>query len=166
MIRVLGFDPGLKITGFGVIELKDRDCRVVQAGVIKARVNKDLALRLQELYLGLREIIEEAKPDEIAVEELYSHYQHPRTAILMGHARGLIYLLSAEEGIPIVSYSAKRIKKSLTGNGSASKLQVQRVIQARLALPTLPEPNDVADALAVALCHINCAHRVLGGIIH
>jgi len=100
------------------------------------------------------------------VEELYSHYQHPRTAILMGHARGLIYLLSAEQGIPIVSYSAKRIKKSLTGNGSASKLQVQRVIQARLALPRLPEPSDVADALAVALCHINCTHLVLGGIIH
>jgi len=84
---------------------------------------------------------------------LYSHYAHPRTSILMGHARGVICLAAAEAGIPVISYSATQIKRILTGNGRAPKIQVQQAIQRELRLANLPEPPDVADALAVALCH-------------
>ncbi len=154
-MRVAGFDPGLRITGFGVIEQKDRACRVIQAGVIRVREKQEFALRLNEIYQGVKQVLEECHPDQMAVEELYSHYRHPRTAILMAHARGLILLAAAEQGIPLANYSAKRIKQTLTGNGSAGKMQVQRSIQSQLSLSRLPEPADVADALAVALCHLN-----------
>ena len=90
---------------------------------------------------------------EVAVEQLYSHYEHPQTAILMGHARGVIFLAAGQRGLPVISYAATRIKKTITGNGRASKEQVQRTVQRELGLPQLPEPPDVADALAVALCH-------------
>ena len=97
-------------------------------------------------------ILNEHHPEVVAVEQLYSHYNHPRTAILMGHARGVILLAAARLGIEVRSYSATRIKRYLTGNGRASKTQVQRAIQVTLSLSSLPEPADVADALAIALC--------------
>ena len=94
------------------------------------------------------------------MEELYVHYKHPRTAILMGHARGVLYLAAAEHDIPVVSYAATRIKKAVTGSGRAGKAQVQGMVQTVLGLPDLPEPPDVADAAAAALCHINAlAHQ-------
>jgi len=160
-MRVAGFDPGLGTTGFGVVEVRGRDYFVVQAGVIRAKKKLDLSDRLKEIYEGIQQVLLESECDEIAVEELYSHYEHPRTAILMAHARGLIFLAAGERGIPVTSYSAKRIKQTLTGNGNAHKLQVQRCIQAQLSLSKLPEPADVADALAVALCHLNRA-RIFG----
>ncbi len=160
-MRVIGFDPGLKITGFGVIESNGKEIELVQAGIIKAKANQELSERLKEIYLGVSEILKETKADEIAIEDLYSHYKHPRTAILMGHARGIIFLVAGELGIKVFSYSAKRIKKALTGNGSASKLQVQRCVKARLGLKELPKPADVADALAVAICHLNQAQKHL-----
>jgi crossover junction endodeoxyribonuclease RuvC len=88
----------------------------------------------------------------VAVEELYAHYKHPRTAILMGHARGVILLSAARLGIEVRSYAATRIKRYLTGNGRATKAQMQRAIQTALGLGTLPEPPDVADAMAIAMC--------------
>jgi crossover junction endodeoxyribonuclease RuvC len=91
----------------------------------------------------------------VAVEQLYAHYKHPRTAILMGHARGVILQQAAEAGAEVESFAATRIKKSLTGNGHAAKGQMQRAIQAMLALPHVPEPPDVADAIAIALCCAN-----------
>ena len=93
------------------------------------------------------------KPAVMALEELYSHYQRPRTAILMGHARGVICLAGAQAGIPVVHYSATQVKRILTGSGRAPKSQVQQAIQRELGLDRLPEPPDVADALAIALCH-------------
>ncbi len=89
----------------------------------------------------------------MAIEQLYSHYKHPRTAILMGHARGVICLAAAQAGIAVIHYSATQIKKILTGNGRAPKIQMQQAIRRELALAEVPEPPDVADALAVALCH-------------
>jgi crossover junction endodeoxyribonuclease RuvC len=105
------------------------------------------------LHEGLLEIIDQFHPRAMAVEQLYAHYKHPRTAILMGHARGVIFLAAAERGVPVISYNATRIKKTVTGSGRASKEQVQRTIQRELGLSEIPEPPDVADALAVALCH-------------
>jgi crossover junction endodeoxyribonuclease RuvC len=158
-MRVVGFDPGLRITGFGVIELNGSAYNVIQAGVIRVPASQEMAERLREIYSGVSQVLEEANPSEVAIEELYSNYKHPRTAILMGHARGMIFLAAAERGLPVRSYAAKKIKQTLTGNGSASKLQMQRAIQSQLCLGRMPEPPDVADALAVALCHLNHSRR-------
>jgi crossover junction endodeoxyribonuclease RuvC len=100
-------------------------------------------------------ILENFKPEVVAVEQLYSHYEHPRTAILMGHARGVILQKCAESGIEVKSFNPTRIKKSVTGNGRAKKEQVQRTIQTIFRLPALPQPPDVADAIAAALCCAN-----------
>src|SRR5207237_8142141 len=115
--------------------------------------SSDLAQRVRSLYDGILEVIDQFHPQTVAVEQLYAHYDHPRTAILMGHARGVIFLAAAQKDVPVVSYNATRIKKTITGSGRASKDQVQRTIQRKLGLAKLPEPPDVADALAVALCH-------------
>jgi crossover junction endodeoxyribonuclease RuvC len=112
-----------------------------------------MASRILSVYNGIVEVIEQFRPSVLAVEQLYAHYQHPRTAILMGHARGAILLAAAQQGLEVISYNATRVKKTITGNGRASKDQVQRTIQRELGLAKVPEPPDVADALAVALCH-------------
>jgi crossover junction endodeoxyribonuclease RuvC len=156
-MRILGIDPGLQCTGWAVVAL-DRDRpRVIEAGIIRTRRGQEPAERLREIYRGLTEVIQQLAPEVAVVESLYAHYRHPRTAILMGHARGVIFLAAAERDLSVKSYAATRIKKALTGNGRASKAQVQRTVQITLGLPSLPEPDDVADALAVALCH---AHTV------
>ena len=152
-MRILGIDPGLQRTGWAVIALDRFHPRVIEAGLIRTRASQMPEQRLHEIHLGVGEVIEALGPEVAVVEALYSHYRHPRTAILMGHARGVIFLAAAERNLPVKSYSATRIKKVLTGNGLASKVQVQRTVQAVLGLPQLPEPDDVADALAVALCH-------------
>jgi crossover junction endodeoxyribonuclease RuvC len=163
-MRVAGFDPGLNITGFGVIELNGSACKLISAGVIRVSSKQELADRLREIYLGVKQVLEETNPEQMAIEELYSNYVHPRTAILMGHARGMIFLAASEKGLPVTSYPAKKIKQTLTGNGSAAKIQMQRSIQSQLRLAKLPEPPDVADALAVALCHLNRASKnFIGG---
>ena len=150
--RILGIDPGLLVTGYGMIESRDGQPHVCEAGIIRAD-GKDMATRVLFLYNGIVEVIEEFRPEVVAVEQLYAHYQHPRTAILMAHARGVVFLAASQRDLPLVSYNATRIKKTITGNGRASKDQVQRTIQRELGLVRVPEPPDVADALAVALCH-------------
>lgn len=161
-MRILGIDPGLERTGYGVVELAAGvgAPRLVEAGVVRTRPADGLPERLLEIRAGLAAVLEEFKPDAVAVEELYSHYAHPRTAILMGHARGVAVLAAAEAHVPVVSYSATHIKKSLIGSGHASKEQVQRAVQSLFNLKAVPHPPDVADALAVALCHAYRAARV------
>lgn len=154
-MRVLGIDPGLNITGYGVIDETGGRIRLVEAGVVRTDAKASMASRLGEIGKEMAEIIDQFQPDAMAIEELYSHYAHPRTAIIMGHARGIILLRAAEAGIPVRSYAATRIKKSLTGNGRASKSQVQLMIKSTLGLTEVPEPADAADALATALCHCN-----------
>src|SRR5437868_5085778 len=155
--RILGIDPGLQVTGYGVIEAGPQRPVVVEAGVIRGtereREKLDLARRLTNLYNGIDEVIEQFRPSAVAVEQLYAHYEHPRTAILMGHARGVLLLAAGRRGLPVTSYNATRIKKTITGHGRASKVQMQHAMLRELGLPTLPEPPDVADALAAALCH-------------
>jgi len=162
-MRVLGIDPGLRVTGYGLLEADGMRARVLEAGVVRSDDDASLPDRLRKIHLNVLEIIRELEPEAIAVEELYSHYGHPTTAILMGHARGVMLLAAAEAGVPVVTYGATRIKKALTGNGRASKEQMQRMIQSTLRLKTLPEPADVADALAVALCHCNVVAREAWG---
>jgi crossover junction endodeoxyribonuclease RuvC len=153
--RILGIDPGLRITGYGVLEGTGPRPKVCEAGIIRTSADAatDLAKRVLSVYNGVVEIIAQYHPETVVVEQLYAHYKHPRTAILMGHARGAILLAAAQQNIPIVSYSATRIKKTVTGSGRAGKDQVQRTIRRELNLAELPEPSDVADALAAALCH-------------
>jgi len=161
-MMILGIDPGLEKTGYGVIETPDAgrgDMRLVEAGVIRTSAKDDLARRLAEIHDGLEAVFAEFKPDAVAVEQLYSHYKHPRTAILMGHARGVVFLVAARQGAPVTSYGATHIKKALVGSGHASKHQMQRAIQSHFHLKMPPEPADVADALAVALCHVHRAAR-------
>jgi crossover junction endodeoxyribonuclease RuvC len=151
-MRILGVDPGLRITGYGVIDWKPMHPILVDGGVIRLEPKTSLADRLVELNEELDKLFEEHRPEICAVEQLYAHYSHPRTAILMGHARGVILLSARRKGIRVEHFPANRIKQSVTGNGHASKLQMQRAIQSQWRLPQPPEPPDVADALAVALC--------------
>lgn len=151
--RVLGIDPGLNITGYGVLEVAPGGPRLCEAGIVRGRDRKSLTARLTEIFDGIRDVMTQYKPCAVALEQLYSHYARPRTAILMGHARGVICLAAAQAGVPVISYSATQVKKVLTGNGRAKKDQVQRAVRQELRLNRLPEPADVADALAIALCH-------------
>ncbi len=152
-LRILGIDPGLNITGYGVLEFEAGRLRLCEAGVVRGRSKGSLTKRLVEIHEGVAEVIASLRPNVMALEELYSHYERPRTAILMGHARGVICLAAAEADVPVKHYAATQIKRILTGNGRAPKSQVQRAIQRELALAAPPEPPDVADALAAALCH-------------
>jgi crossover junction endodeoxyribonuclease RuvC len=154
--RILGLDPGLQVTGYAVLEGRAGTPHVCEAGVVRSAEGRDatdMAQRVRYLYDGIVEVLEQFKPSVVVVEQLFAHYDHPRTAILMAHARGVMFLAAAQHGLSVVSYNATRIKKTITGNGRASKEQVQRTIQRELGLAKLPEPPDVADALAAALCH-------------
>lgn len=154
-VRILGIDPGLQTTGYAVVETTSSKPRIVEAGVIRPGEEgaTDLAVRIACLYDGISEVIATLKPEAVAVEQLYAHYDHPRTAILMGHARGVLLLAAAKHGLAVTNYAATQVKKTITGHGRASKEQMQLAIQRELGLKTKPEPADVADALAVALCH-------------
>ena len=163
-VSILGIDPGLSITGYGLVRPSSigvkrprgsSGAECVEAGVIESQPGQPLEGRLVEIYQGLEEVLSDLKPSVIAVEALYSHGVHPRTAILMGHVRGVVFCLAGLFRIPVIGYGATQVKKSLTGSGRASKSQVQRAVQVALNLRTPPEPLDVADALAVALCHLD-----------
>jgi crossover junction endodeoxyribonuclease RuvC len=151
-MRILGIDPGLQLCGYGVIDFDLRAPKLIDGGVIRLRSKDSVASRLVEIERELESILAEHKPQAVAIEQVYAHYAHPRTAIIMGHARGVMLLVGQRHGLAIHEYSANRVKKNLTGNGHAAKGQMQRAIQALWKLPEPPEPPDVADALAVALC--------------
>jgi crossover junction endodeoxyribonuclease RuvC len=154
-MRILGIDPGLQVCGYACLEADEDIIKLIEAGVFCTPNDLAIEQRLNRIAEDAGEVLKSFRPDVVAVEELYSHYAHPKTAILMGHARGVILQKCAESAIEVRSFSATRIKKSITGNGRASKEQIQRTIQTILYLPKLPEPNDVADAIAAALCCAN-----------
>lgn len=152
--RVVGIDPGLGVTGYAVIQPSARQAFVVEAGVIRPRsADASMGGRLRVLHEGILEVLDTFTPEALALEQVHSHVRHPRTAILMAHARGVIVLAASLRGVPVFGYAAARIKKTLTGSGKAPKEQMQHAIQTELRLERLPEPHDVADACAVALCH-------------
>ncbi|HEY8668365.1 MAG TPA: crossover junction endodeoxyribonuclease RuvC [Tepidisphaeraceae bacterium] len=159
-MRILGIDPGLQLTGYGVVDWKLPKPGLVDGGVIRLNPKTSVPERLVELETELDQLFVEHRPDICAVEQLYSHYSHPRTAIIMGHARGVILLVAQRRGVRIEQFAANRVKQSVAGQGHASKVQMQRAVQAVWGLATPPEPPDVADALAVALC---CAYAIGAG---
>ncbi|MFT5523497.1 MAG: crossover junction endodeoxyribonuclease RuvC [Pirellulaceae bacterium] len=158
--RILGIDPGLNITGYGVIEVFGSKSKLVEGGVVRSTQGRPIEYRINQIYAGVAEVIAEFSPESVAVEQLYSHYQRPQTAILMGHARGVICLAAAQADLEVSHYAATQIKKVLTGSGHAPKSQMQMAICREFGLAAPPEPADVADALAIALCH-----RHLGGML-
>ncbi|MGB2630638.1 MAG: crossover junction endodeoxyribonuclease RuvC [Candidatus Omnitrophota bacterium] len=154
-MRILGVDPGLQHTGYGLIEAKSPDkMRLVEAGVISTAAQDGIAGRVVDIYENLSDIIAEHTPEVLVLEKIYSHYKHPTTSILMGHARGVICLASGINNIKLVSYPATRIKKAITGNGRAGKYQVQKMVKSILVLNTLPKPVDITDALAMAISYV------------
>ena len=159
-MRILGIDPGLQVCGYACLQVERGAEKLIEAGVIRTERDDALEQRLNRIAEDTESLLSSFAPEVVAVEELYSHYAHPRTAILMGHARGVILQKCAEAAIEVRSFSATRIKKSITGNGRASKEQIQRTIQTILCLSELPEPNDVADAIAAAMCCANSTRSI------
>lgn len=171
--RILGIDPGLNVTGYAVLETTNGPSniirpRICEAGIVRAKSRdsmtaRALSKRLAEIHEGITDVIQSLNPTCMALEELYSHYERPKTSILMGHARGVICLAAAQADISVTHYSATQIKKVLTGNGRAPKSQIQLAIARELQLDKPPEPyykfSDVADALAIALCHYHLGPR-------
>jgi crossover junction endodeoxyribonuclease RuvC len=150
---ILGIDPGLQVTGFAIVDpLAGARSRLRDAGVIRLDPRDSLPRRLAALAADLEEIQRTYQPALFVCEQLYAHYKHPRTAILMGHARGVILAVAGRSHTPVVHVSATHVKKAFTGNGRAGKQQMQRAVAALLRLPRLPEPHDVADAIAIAAC--------------
>jgi crossover junction endodeoxyribonuclease RuvC len=157
---ILGVDPGLAATGYGLISYGSGNLRVIEGGVIRSNDSDPLARRVGDIHAGMRDLLGEFHPDVLAMEELYSHYKHPKTAIIMGHARGAVLVAACDNNIPVKHYAATMIKMALTGNGRAKKEQVRQMILRTLDLHGPTEPFDTYDALAVALCHINHSLKV------
>ena len=152
-MRILGIDPGLVATGYGVVEISAAsrlDC--LAAGVIRPD-SKELTARLLQIHLRVTQILCEFGPDILAIEDLYATYEYPKTAILMGHARGVVCLAAAQRGVAVIHYASTELKRAVTGHGRASKQQVQAMVQRLLRLPEMPAPDHVSDALALAICH-------------
>jgi crossover junction endodeoxyribonuclease RuvC len=147
----MGVDPGLSATGWGVLECGAGVVGVRAAGVVHAAAGLPLDARLLAIHAALHEVIGDHAPALVAVEDLYAEYRFPRQAILMGHARGVIYLAARQLGVPVVALTPAEVKRAVTGNGAAGKGQVQRAVQTLLGLQYLPRPSHVADALGLAV---------------
>ena len=159
-MRILGVDPGLDRTGYGIIEVGNgNEPRLVEAGLIRTQAKEKLPRRLAMVAQGLKALITQHQPDLLAVEDLYSYYKTPKPAILMGHVRGVVLGTAALTDIPVFSYLPTRIKQAVVGQGHASKSQVARLVQVRLNLKETDVPADVTDALAAALCHADSLRR-------
>lgn len=154
----MGIDPGLSATGYGVITQNGSSCEMVAFGSISTKPTESLAVRLCSIYEGLSEVIGKHQPSVCAIEEAF-YGSNAKTALQMGHARGVSLLVAARAGVKCAEYSARKIKQSIVGNGAASKQQVQYMVQRLLGLPDVPRPNHAADALAAALCYAQQLRR-------
>jgi len=157
----MGVDPGLMATGFGVLEARAGGVTVVDAGVVCTAPAQSLEARLHSIHGAMYRIIEGQAPSLLIVEDLYTEYKFPRTAVLMGHARGIIYLAARQLGVTLLALTPSEVKRAVTGNGAAGKAQVQRAVQTLLGLESLPRPSHVADALALAITGMG---RALGRV--
>lgn len=153
-MRFLGIDPGLNTTGYGIIEVDSGRLRFIHAGCIATSSKKSLEARLLKIHSEVTQIIKRAALDAVVLEKLYAHYKHPVTACLLGHARGIICLACAQNNVPLFEYAATRVKKSISGMGHASKLQIQHMVLHELALASADAiPLDATDALSLAIAH-------------
>jgi crossover junction endodeoxyribonuclease RuvC len=159
-MRILGIDPGLGTTGYGIID--GDNFKVIEAGIIRTRSGSPVQERIKKIFDEISCIIEEHRPGVLVLEKIYSHYKHPATAILMAHARAMACLVCGKFNVELVNYPSTRIKKVITGNGHASKIQVQRMVRDLLKLKKTPEPVDVSDALAMAITYCFAERSPLG----
>lgn len=155
-MRVIGIDPGTAITGWGVVEGAGNQLEMVAGGVVRTEAGLPLAERLQKIYRELTVLIRQWQPEAAAIEELFFS-KNAKTALVVGHGRGVAMLALANADLSIMEYKPLEVKQALTGHGGADKTQMQHMIQLLLELPEPPRPDDVADALAVAICHIHSA---------
>jgi len=152
-MRILGVDPGLTNTGYGVIDTGSSRPKIVEGGVVRTKSGVPLEERLHTIFSSVREVISELKPDVMAIEDLHSQPKFARTAILMGHARGVVVMAAGEAGIPVYDYQPNRAKSIVSGAGHAPKDQVMRAVAAHLGDDGVTANEHVADAFAIALCH-------------
>jgi crossover junction endodeoxyribonuclease RuvC len=155
-VLVLGIDPGTAITGYGLVRETEEGLVLVDCGVITTTPDQPLPVRLQGVYHGLADIARRHQPDAAAVEELFFS-RNARTALSVGHARGVALLALAEAGLPVYEYKPLQVKQAIAGYGGAEKQQVQQMVSLLLNLDEVPRPDDAADAVAVAVCHIHSA---------
>lgn len=159
-MRILGIDPALRTTGYGVIDAHGRRrVLLVEAGVVAPAGDTPLECRLHELHAGIAEVIAQTRPEIIVIEDLYTSYRNPTTAVLMAHARGVLCLAAAQAGVRVQALGHAHVKRALVGSGSARKAQVNAMVTHLLGLRSAPKPDDVSDALALALAFLNIAQR-------
>ncbi|MDP3559658.1 MAG: crossover junction endodeoxyribonuclease RuvC [Legionellaceae bacterium] len=158
MAIILGIDPGSRVTGYGVIISEKGQPRYVESGCIRMK-STDLSQRLMQIYNSITELMQMHQPDYFAIEQVFVQH-NPRSALVLGHARGAALVAAAQHGVPISEYSARMVKQSLVGYGAAEKTQVQHMVKSMLSLNKAP-PADAADALAIAICHGQMCHNVL-----
>lgn len=159
-MRVFGIDPGSTRTGYGCVDTDGTRHRLVSVGVLSMIATASLPQRLEAIHTGLARLLGEVTPDCVAVENLF-HARNVRSALVLGHARGVAVLAAVEAGLPVVEYTPAEIKQAVVGYGRAEKAQIQQMVKLLLGLTSAPSPHDAADALAVALCHAHSA-RVAG----
>jgi len=152
-MRILGIDPALKTTGYGIIDWDGRIFNLVEAGVVNTQYSQPLPQRLEKIYRGISGLIKKHHPDIMVLEKVFIHYHHPTTAFLLGQARGIICLACAQGELPLIEYAATHVKKAVAGRGQASKTQVQRMVASLLNLKELPRYEDTTDALALAIAY-------------
>ncbi len=162
-MRILGIDPGYGITGFGLIEAHRGSCTLVRYGAITTPPGADFSARLEMIYEDMRQLLELAKPDAVAIEELFFG-QNVTTGIGVAQSRGVILLAIRQAGVPVFSYKPMQVKQSVVGYGNATKHQVQDMTKRILRLERLPKPDDAADAIAIALCHARSSTSLLSRI--
>lgn len=161
-MRIIGIDPGLKATGYGVVEYQAGRVSLLETGTIEPKQKDFIQNRIKTIYSLLGELIDQYKPDVLVIEKLYAHYNHPTTASILGHVRGVICLLCAQKDIGLAEHSVKRVRKAVSGNGNASKMQVRRVVAHALGVDETKLTLDASDALALALGYIHLHCRSLG----
>jgi len=153
---VLGVDPGTAVTGYGIIQCGRPNLYLLGTGFIQTDKTLPFALRLKKIYDSLINVILQYKPEQLALEEAF-YSRNVKTALQIGHVRGVVLLAAANHGVQAVEYAPRQVKQAVTGNGNAAKIQVQSMVQKILMLDQLPQPFDIADALAIAICH---CHRI------
>ncbi|MCB0208748.1 MAG: crossover junction endodeoxyribonuclease RuvC [Anaerolineae bacterium] len=155
-MRVIGIDPGTAITGWGVVEGDGNDLRMIAGGVITTPAGMPLPERLQVIYREITDIVSQWQPSDSAIEELFFS-KNAKTALAVGHGRGAAMLALANANLSITEYKPLEVKQAITGHGGADKKQMQQMVQLLLSLDDIPRPDDAADALAVAICHLHSA---------
>jgi len=151
-MRIIGIDPGIGRTGWGIIEKNRQQISAFKFGCWETKAEEETPERLVQIYSSLSKILEEYHPDELAIEELFFN-TNAKTALIVGQARGVVMLAAAQKNIPIAIYTPLQVKMAITGYGRAEKSQVGQMVKILLKLPAIPKPDDTADALAIALTH-------------